>query len=66
MKKSVSYIIRVTFKAGGEQDVHQYMVTSAKNDADALVKAIGYWADDYEADEAEIVKVEPIQKLVEE
>lgn len=62
MKKSASYVIKVTFKANGEQDIHQYMVTSAKNDAEALVKAIGYWTDDYESEEAEIVKVEVSQK----
>lgn len=62
MRTWTSRVVRVTFKLDGKEDLIQYLLNGDKSDAEALVKGIQYFEDDFNGENVEIVKAEIIEK----
>lgn len=61
MKTWTDRTVRVTFNWDGRENIKQYLMVDV-SDAEALVKGIQYFEDDYEGENVEIVKAEIVEK----
>lgn len=53
--------VRITFNWDGRESIKQYLMLDV-SDAEALVKGIQYFEDDYKGENVEIVKAEIVEK----